>query len=55
MIDLKNAFLAAFKEGLTVFFRPSPASGKQLDKRACDMSERKNMPRLLVPDLDPAT
>jgi hypothetical protein len=22
MIDLKNAFLAAFKEGLTVFFSP---------------------------------
>jgi hypothetical protein len=43
------------KKAWRCFFRPLPDFGKRLDKWACDMSERKNMPDLLVPDRDPAT
>jgi hypothetical protein len=32
-----------------------PVFGKRLDKWACDMCERKNVPDLLVPGRDPVT
>jgi hypothetical protein len=42
------------KKAWRCFFRRLPDFGKRFDER-CDMSEKRNMRRLAVPDLDAAT